>query len=92
MTLGQALARRLGLDCMRFVSLSATAVARDENARMPANVASASRRSASARPANAPPFGLGNPRRVTRECRKNRERRWMAFFSFCVIATGNFLF
>src|SRR5215472_7644443 len=27
----------------------------------------------------APPFGLGNPRRVTRECRKNRERRWMAF-------------
>src|SRR5215831_12301338 len=28
----------------------------------------------------APPFGLVNPRRVTRECRKNRERRWMAFF------------
>src|SRR6516165_1044215 len=28
----------------------------------------------------APPFGSGNPRRVTRECRKNRERRWMAFF------------
>src|SRR6516165_1655211 len=28
----------------------------------------------------APPFGLGNPHRVTRECRKNRERRWMAFF------------
>jgi hypothetical protein len=28
----------------------------------------------------APPFELGNPRRVTRECRKNRERRWMAFF------------
>jgi hypothetical protein len=28
----------------------------------------------------APAFGLGNPRWVTRECRKNRERRWMAFF------------